>query len=167
VGKPNERERDLLVSFRKVHISRKTTFLAKENTSQHQICSIEIFLVFHAKIVLLSCLFCTSFSLPTVHCTDYSVRPKNNRRKSKNCLENHAENCCNFHAKSVWLYGLYGLYRIVRTVWIRTVRSPTIEKKNRSKIHRNFFSRIVPTFLEKCALFADHFPLSSILRKSL
>jgi hypothetical protein len=76
VGKPNERERDLLFSFRKVHISSKTTFPAKENTSQHQICPTEICLVFHAKIVLLSCLFRTSFSMPTVHCMDCSVQPQ-------------------------------------------------------------------------------------------
>jgi hypothetical protein len=101
VGKPNERERDLLFSFRKVHISSKTTFPAKENTSQHQICPTEICLVFRAKIVPLSCLFRTSFSVPTVHCTDCSVRPKNSHRKSENRLENRAKNCLDFHAKSV------------------------------------------------------------------
>jgi hypothetical protein len=31
------------------------------------------------------------------------------------------------------------------------------------KIHRNFFSGIVPSFLEKRALFAAHFPLSRLL----
>jgi hypothetical protein len=33
----------------------------------------------------------------------------------------------------------------------------------RPKIHRKFFSGIVPSFLKKCALFAAHFPLSSLL----
>jgi hypothetical protein len=83
VGKPNERERDLLFSFRKVHISNKTTFPAKENTSQHQICPTEICLVFHAKIVPLSCLFRSSFFVPTVHCTDCSVWPKKTNENLK------------------------------------------------------------------------------------
>jgi hypothetical protein len=92
VGKPNERERDLLFSFRKVHISSKITFPAKENTSQHQICPTEICLVFHAKTVLLYGLLRTSFSMPTVSCTDCSVRPRNNHKNSEIHLENRARN---------------------------------------------------------------------------
>jgi hypothetical protein len=106
VGKPNERERDkdLLFIFRKVHISNKTTFLAKENTSQHQICPTEICLIFRAKTILLSCLFRTSFFMPTVHCTDYFVWPKNSHRKSENRLENRSKNHLDFHSKSVRLH---------------------------------------------------------------
>jgi hypothetical protein len=133
VGKPNERERDLLFSFRKVHISSKTTFPAKENTSQHQICPTEICLVFRAKIVPLSCLFRTSFSVPTVHCTDCSVRPKNSHRKSENRLENRAKNCLDFVPNP------YGCTDCTDYVRIRTVRPPTAEKKNSAKNHRNFF----------------------------
>jgi hypothetical protein len=108
-GKPQcgetqqERERDLLFSFRKVHISNKTIFLAKENTSQHQICPTEICLIFHAKIIPLSYLFHTSFSMATVCCTDCSVWPKNSHRKSENHLENCAKNHLDFHAKSIRL----------------------------------------------------------------
>jgi hypothetical protein len=87
VGKPNERERDLLFSFRKVHISSKITFPAKENTSQHQICPTEICLIFRAKTVLLYGLLRTSFFMPTVNCTDCSVRPINNHKILKSTLK--------------------------------------------------------------------------------
>jgi hypothetical protein len=108
VGKPNERERDLLFSVRKVHISSKTTFPAKENTSQHQICPTEICLVFRAKTIPLSSLFRTSFSVLIVRCTDCSVWPKNSHRKSEKHLENRAKNHPYFRAKTVRQYGLYG-----------------------------------------------------------
>jgi hypothetical protein len=105
VGKPNEKEKDLLFSFRKVHINSKITFPAKENTSQHQICPTEISLVFHAKIVLLYDLLCTSFSMLKVSCTDCFARPKKNHKKSKIHPENHARNASIFVPNPYRLYG--------------------------------------------------------------
>jgi hypothetical protein len=156
-----ERERDLLFSFRKVHISSKTTFPAKENTSQHQICPKEICLIFRAKIVPLSCLFRTSFFVPTVHCMDCSYSPKTATEKLK-IASKTVPKIASFSVPNP-----YDSYKLYRSIQYGLPQQKKKKKKNRPKIHRKIFLGIVPIFLEKCALFATHFPLSSILRKSL
>jgi hypothetical protein len=159
VGKPNEREREILLfSYKKVQNSSKTTFPAKENTSHHQICPTEICLVFGAKIVLLYSLLHTSFSVPTVNCTDCSVRPRNSHQNSKIRLKNRAQ-------MPLFPCQICTVVWIVQTIQIRTVRPPTAKKKFGRKLTEIFFLGFVPCFLGKRALFVAHFPLSSILRK--
>jgi hypothetical protein len=113
-------------AFRKVHYNRKTTFPAKRNTSQHQNSLNKFCLVSRAKSVLLYSLFCTSFSMPTISCMDCSVWRRNNEHKSEICLENCAQNCLDFRAKSIQLYGSvqYGLPQ---------------QKNNSAKNSPNFF----------------------------
>jgi hypothetical protein len=87
VGKPNEREREreiLLLCFRKVQNNNKSTFPAKENTSQHQICPTEICLVFHAKTVLLYDLLLPRFPCPqsVVRTVPYGPKTTNKKQKS-------------------------------------------------------------------------------------
>jgi hypothetical protein len=153
-GNPTREREILLLCFRKVHINSKITFPAKDNTSQHQICPIEICLFFHAKTISLYSLLRTSFFVPTVSCTNCFVRPRNNHRKSEIRLENYAQNASISVPKSV------------QTVRIRTVRPPTTGKYFGQKL-RKVFSGIVSSFLGERALFAAHFPLSSLLKKSL
>jgi hypothetical protein len=157
-GNPmRERERDLLFSFRKVHISNKTTFPAKENTSQHQIYPIEICLIFHAKTYR-----CLASSVPRFLCPQSVVRtipygPKTTTENLKitskivpkipsifmpnpyDCMDYTDPYSTDSHSR--------------KKIW------PKITEKN--------FSGIMPTFLENYALFSTHFPLSILLRKSL
>jgi hypothetical protein len=98
-GNPTREREILLLCFRKVQNNNKSTFPAKENTSQHQICPTEICFVFYAKTAPLSGFFHTSFFVPTVTCTDCSVRPRNNHKKSGNRLENCAKNHLDFRAQ--------------------------------------------------------------------
>ena len=102
-GKPNEREREiLLLCFRKVQNNNKSTFPAKENTSQHQIYHTEICLVFCKKTVLLYGLPNTLFSMPTVNCTDCSVRPKIATKSLKSASKNVPK------IASIFVPNLYG-----------------------------------------------------------
>jgi hypothetical protein len=144
MGKPNEREREiLLLCFRKVQNSSKSTFPAKENTSQHQICPIEICLVFRAKTVPLSGLFCLVFR---AHGQLYGLFRTAQKQLTGN--RNPPRNLCpkflDFCAKSVQLFGLYG---IVLTVQIRTIRPPTVEKYFGQKFTEKSLSGIVPSLL--------------------
>jgi hypothetical protein len=152
-NKTREREREiLLICFRKVQKRSKSTFPTKENTSQHQICPTEIYLVFHAKTVALSSLLLPRFPCPqsVVWIVPYGPKTAN---RNRNLPRNLCPKLLVFRAKSILLYG------IIRTVRIRTVWPPTTEKYFGQKFTENFFSRIVPSFLKKRALFVVHFPL--------
>jgi hypothetical protein len=152
MGKPNEREIHIFIMLQEstkqqqTHISSQGKYLIAPNMS-------------HRNLPHFPCQNRTvvrhpfaSFSMPTFSCTDCSVRPKNNKQKTKIRLEIHA---------------------VVRTVRNHTdytdPYSTTSHNRKifRPKIHRKFFSGFMSSFLEKCALFAAHFPLSSMLRKSL
>jgi hypothetical protein len=84
-GNPTrEREREiLLLCFRKLQNNNKSTFPAKENTSQHQICPTEICLVFHAKNVLLYGLLLPHFPCPQSSIQTVPYDPKTMNRKHK------------------------------------------------------------------------------------
>ena len=146
-GKPQygetqrERERErLLLCFRKVQNNNKCKFIAKENTSQHQICPTEIYLVFHVKTVLLCSLLHTSFFVPTVSCTNCSIRPINSEQKSEIRLKNRAQIYLDFHAKSVRLYEI---------VWIHTIRPHTTKKNNSTqKLQKKISWDLCPPSLE-------------------
>jgi hypothetical protein len=116
----------------------ESTYQQQNNISSQgkylTICPTEICLVFHAKTVPLSCLFHTSFSVPTVHCTDCSVRPKKVTQKSENRLKNRAKNCLDFHAKSVRLY---------RSGSVQ-YRPPTAEKNFGQKSQKKFSRESCP-----------------------
>jgi hypothetical protein len=115
VGNPNEREREIYYSaFRKVHYSRKTTFPAKESTSQQQICPTKICHVFRAKIVLLYNLLHTSFCMPTISCMSCFVRPRNNNQNFEIFLENHSRNALISMSNPYDCTESYELYRSVQ-----------------------------------------------------
>jgi hypothetical protein len=133
-GNPTREREILLLCFRKVQNSSKSTFPAKENTSQHQICPTEICLVFHAKTVLLSGLFCLVFR---AHSQLYGLfrTAQNSEQKTEICLEIRARN---FSISVPNPYGLYG-----------SVQYSLPQQKNISvKNSQNFFSwEIVPSLL--------------------
>jgi hypothetical protein len=143
-----EREREILLfSFRKVQNSSKYTFPAKENASQHQNSPTKFCLVFHAKSVL--------FLENSANSLLYGLfRMAQNR---KVCLEKHVQNCLDFLVKSVLLYGMY-----------RSIQYGLSQQKNDQATKQKICPwDLCPNSLGKHALFAAHFPLSSILRKSL
>jgi hypothetical protein len=73
------------------------------------------------------------------------------------CLKKCAQNFLDFHAKSVLLYGLY-----------RSIQYDLSQQKNNSATkHKIFPWDLCPSSLGKSALFVSHFPLSSLLRKSI
>jgi hypothetical protein len=159
VGKPNERERDLLFSFRKVqnnnkyHISSQGKYLTAPKLSHINSAS--------KSVPNLYC--CTTSSVPRFSCPQSVVQtvlygPETTNKTSKTVPKN----------ASIFVPNPYGCTDCTKmTVQIRTVRPPTSRKIIRPKTHKIFFLGFVPSFLGKCALFAAHFPLSSLLRKSL
>jgi hypothetical protein len=95
--------------------------------------------------------------MPIVSCTDCSIRPRNSEHKTKIHLKICAQSGLDLCAKSI------------RTVRNRTdCMNPYSMASHKRKIffpktHRKCFSRFVPSFLGKHALFVSHFSLSSIL----
>jgi hypothetical protein len=147
-GKPQcgetqrERERDLLLCFRKVQNNNKSTFPAKENTSQHQICPTEICLVFHAKTVLLYDLLLPRFPCPQSVVRTVPYGPKTTNRKHKSASKSMPEmprfSC---QIRTTVLYGLYPYSTASHS-----------RKIFRPKIHRKSFSR------ESCPLSLENVP---------
>jgi hypothetical protein len=140
VGKPNERERerDLIIMLQEstkqqqIYISSHGKYLTAPNLS-------------HKNLPRFPCQNRTtvrppsaSFSMPTVSCTNCSVRPKNREQKTKIHLEICARN------SSISMPNPYGLYGIVQTVRTRTVRPPTVEKYFGQKFTENFSRESCP-----------------------
>jgi hypothetical protein len=150
VGKPNERERDILFNFRKVQYNNKIIFPDKRNHLQHPNSPTKICLVFRAKSVLLydpprKC--STSKIVQTTCYTDCSVRSSN----SKNAPPKLCQDPPRFSCAFLLLYRLYG-----------SVQYDLQRQKNNSATKQKIFPwDLCPS---KCVLFAAHFPLSSLLR---
>jgi hypothetical protein len=142
-GNPTrERERDLIIMLQEStyqqqnNISSQGKYLTAPNLSHRNLPR------FSCQNIPLSGLFRTSFSVPTVTCTDCSVRPKNNHQKSENHLENRAKNHLDFVPNP------YGCTESVRTVRIRTVRPPTTEKYFGQKFTEIFSRESCPLSLK-------------------
>jgi hypothetical protein len=154
VGKPNEREREILLfSFRKIHNNNKITISSQEKSTYNTLkqsqnlprnpCQIRTVVrpVLYLEIV------------PTVSCMDCSVWPRNNNQKSGICLENCAKDCLDFCAHFHLLYGLYG-----------SVQYGLPQQKNDPAMKHISSLGFVPTFSwEMCPQCCPKFPLSSLL----
>jgi hypothetical protein len=161
VGKPNERERDLIIMLQEStkqqqnHISSQGKYLTAPKLSHR---NLPRFLCQNRTAVrpFLPCFPCPQSAVRTV-----PYGPKTTNRKLKSTSKSVPK------IASISLPNLYGCTDCMdpysTASHSRKIFQPKILRKRKKKK----FSRNMPTFLEKRALFAAHFPLSSMLRKSL
>jgi hypothetical protein len=154
-GNPTrERERDIIIQLQESTVQQQNHISSQEKSlttpkQSHQ--NLPRFSCQVRTVVRPSQKCSSSKTEPTTCCTDCSVCPAT-QNSSKLC-QALPQNSCPF----LLLYGLYG-----------SVQYDLQQQKNNSATkHKIFPWDLCPSSLGKCALFAAHFPLSSLLRKSL